>query len=72
MTVLVIATSTVFVIAMVIFVIVIFVILAIVVAPLVVAAILMERQINVVDVSVFVIMTMVFNVTIIISLSSSG
>ena len=69
---LVIATSTVF--AMVVFVIVIFVILAIVVAivPLVVAAILMERQINVVDVSVFVIMTMVFNVTIIISLSSSG
>ena len=60
--------------AMVVFVIVIFVILAIVVAivPLVVAAILMERQINVVDVSVFVIMTMVFNVTIIISLSSSG
>ena len=42
--------------AMVVFVIVIFVILAIVVAivPLVVAAILMERQINVVDVSVFV------------------
>ena len=69
---LVIATSTVF--AMVVFVIVIFVILAIVVdiVPLVVAAILMERQINVVDVSVFVIMTMVFNVTIIISLSSSG
>ena len=52
---------------MVVFVIVIFVILAIVVAivPLVVAAILMERQINVVDVSVSVIMTMVFNVTII-------
>ena len=69
---LVIATSTVF--AMVVFVIVIFVILAIVVAivPSVVVAILMERQINVVDVSVFVIMTMVFNVTIIISLSSSG
>ena len=69
---LVIATSTVF--AMVVFVIVIFVILAIVVdiVPLVVAAILMERQSNVVDVSVFVIMTMVFNVTIIISLSSSG
>ena len=56
---------------MVVFVIVIFVILAIVVAivPSVVVAILMERQINVVDVSVFVIMTMVFNVTIIISLS---
>ena len=60
--------------AMVVFVIVIFVILAIIVAivPLVVAAILMERQINVVDVSVSVILTMVFNVTIIISLSSSG
>ena len=60
---------------MVVFVIVIFVILAAIVVaivPSVVVAILMERQINVVDVSVFVIMTMVFNFTIIISLSSSG